>query len=94
MTVTETPVLTALQRAELIPLLALAVIAVGIVILVTGLVMIASKRTHDSEATHESKGIILIGPLPIVWGFGGKVQRIAIVIAFLAFALFLMLALM
>ena len=75
-------------------MLALVIIALGIVLVVAGLIVMATERTEYSEMRPQSKGIVLIGPLPIVWGFGGKAQRIALIIAFLVFVICLMLVLM
>ncbi|MEM2143624.1 MAG: DUF131 domain-containing protein [Candidatus Thorarchaeota archaeon] len=52
--------------------------------------------THDDETQQriESRGIILIGPIPIVWGFGrrGKLISILLFVAVLAITLILILA--
>ncbi len=90
----DTPIRTALQVVSQFPLLPLIIIFLGITLVVAGLVMMATERTRGPEVRRESKGIVLIGPLPIVWGYGGRVQRIAIIIAFLVFAVCLMLVLM
>lgn len=90
----DTPIRTALQVISQFPLLALIIIFAGIVLVVAGLVMMATERTYDSGVRRESKGIVLIGPLPLVWGYGGRAQRIAVIIAFLVFAVCLMLVLM
>jgi uncharacterized protein (TIGR00304 family) len=87
------PIRMGQQVATMFPL-AVIIILAGIVLVVAGLIMMATKRTYDSETRHESKGVVLIGPLPVVWGFGAKAQSIAMVIAFLVFALFLMSVLM
>jgi len=88
----EAPARAIRQVAVQFPLVALIVIAVGVAILIVGLIMMATERTLDAD-THETKGILLIGPIPIVWGFGSRAQRIAIIVAVAVFVLCLMLVL-
>jgi uncharacterized protein (TIGR00304 family) len=40
------------------------------------------------ETKRESKGIILLGPIPIVWGYGKQVWVIAAIIAIVLFLIF------
>jgi uncharacterized protein (TIGR00304 family) len=84
----------ALQAVAVIPVIALITVLAGIILVVAGLIMMATEHRSDSRMRHESKGVVLVGPIPIVWGFGTKAQRIAIAIAFLVFAVYLMLVLM
>jgi uncharacterized protein (TIGR00304 family) len=52
---------------------------VGWILLVGGIILIAiallsalSKSDSDEEQSTKSKGLILIGPIPIVWGYGKR----------------------
>ncbi len=67
----------------------------GIVFVILGIIFIIYGLTHlgsdDSGTTtiHESKGFILLGPIPIVWGYGWKGWAIAFLIAVIFLLLFL-----
>ncbi len=47
--------------------------------------MLMSSDFGDTEQRRESKGIILLGPIPIVWGYGKKVWIIAAIVALTLF---------
>ncbi len=66
----------------------------GIILVFLGIIF--SFRSTDDETVRtktESKGIILLGPIPIVWGFGKKNWLIAVigVVAILLFFVFFVL---
>jgi uncharacterized protein (TIGR00304 family) len=66
-----------MQATWLIQLLGWVLLILGIVFVVIALSS-AIHRTEQKEAEQtESKGFILIGPIPIVWGFGTKGWLIA-----------------
>ncbi len=59
----------------------------GIVLLIIGLLIMAfalmkefGSETADQKVETSSKGIILIGPIPIVWGFGKRTGLIILVV--------------
>ncbi|MFW9803514.1 MAG: DUF131 domain-containing protein [Candidatus Thorarchaeota archaeon] len=52
-------------------LLGFLILGLGILLILAG--CLAMQRESSSEEVHrESKGVILIGPIPIVWGFGRR----------------------
>jgi len=73
---------------------------IGIISIIIGILILClayAKTTHTSDMirTHsktESKGVILIGPIPIVWGYGKKGWLIAgvvgIILCIAAYILF------
>ena len=76
-----------MQAVEFMDLLAWALIIVGAIIIISGIAsMVMGSDFGGTEQRRESKGIILLGPIPIVWGYG---KRVWIVAAFVALALFL-----
>jgi len=68
--------------------IAMGLIVVGIVLILLGIFWRARTQQKDSEM--KSKGIILLGPIPIVWGFGEK-GKIVVVILFVCVILFYLL---
>jgi len=44
----------------------------GFVLVVISLASALLRRNSEWEGSTESKGVILIGPIPIVWGYGAK----------------------
>lgn len=66
----------------------------GILLIFLGIILTFSRT--DDEATQlrtESKGIIFLGPIPIVWGYGKKTWMISVigVVAILLFIVFVVL---
>ena len=57
----------------------------GWILLVIGILLVClsvisalrDSESEDSETRIESKGIIFIGPIPIIWGYGKKGWMIA-----------------
>ena len=47
--------------------------------------MMMRSNIEGVEQRRESKGIILLGPIPIVWGYGKRVWVIAAIIAIILF---------
>lgn len=65
-------------------------LVIGGVLLIFLAIILSFSRTDD-EATQlrtESKGIIFLGPIPIVWGYGKK-TRVISVIGMVAIVLFI-----
>ena len=66
-------------------------------ILLIFLALILSFQHNDDETSQlrtESKGIIFLGPIPIVWGYGKKTRLVSVIgiIAILLFIVFVFLA--
>ncbi|TXT55830.1 MAG: conserved membrane protein of unknown function [Candidatus Thorarchaeota archaeon] len=82
-----------MQINSILQMVAISVIIAGIVFVILGILQ-SRKSSQDSEMKSESKGIILLGPIPIVWGFGdrGKILMMVlfIVIVSIYFVLYLL----
>jgi len=71
-----------MQAANLTDLIAWALIIIGSIIIISGIAsMLMRSDIVNTEERRESKGIILLGPIPIVWGYGKKVWIVAAIIA-------------
>jgi uncharacterized membrane protein len=71
-----------MQIVDPIDMLAWALIIVGAVIIISGMAsMLMGSGFDPGEQRRESKGIILLGPIPIVWGYGKRIWIIAAIIA-------------
>ncbi len=77
-----------MQIGDPIDLLAWAMIIIGALIIISGIVSMLM-RTDFEKVQHrgQSKGIILLGPIPIVWGYGKRIWIIAAIIAIVLFLL-------
>ncbi|MFW9963110.1 MAG: DUF131 domain-containing protein [Candidatus Sifarchaeia archaeon] len=77
-----------MQIGDPIDLLAWAMIIIGALIIISGIVSMLM-RTDFEKAQHrgQSKGIILLGPIPIVWGYDKRIWIIAAIIAIVLFLL-------
>jgi uncharacterized membrane protein len=61
-------------------------VIIGAIIIISGITsMLMDSDIERVEQRRESKGIILLGPLPIVWGYGKKAWIIAAIVAFILF---------
>ncbi|TFF93613.1 DUF131 domain-containing protein [Candidatus Thorarchaeota archaeon] len=67
-----------MQSNGALAFIGLIILIVGIVMLATGFYLKTRDEEAEAEAKTESKGIILIGPFPIVWGFGPKGKLVAL----------------
>ncbi len=71
-----------MQTVDLLDLIAWALIIVGGVIIISGITsMLMGSEVARGEQKRESKGIILLGPIPIVWGYGRKTWILAAIVA-------------
>lgn len=54
------------------------ILVIGIIMIIVGIVnaLITSWSTEEAQE-RESKGVIFLGPIPIVWGFGKKGWAVA-----------------
>ncbi|NHI88359.1 MAG: DUF131 domain-containing protein [Candidatus Thorarchaeota archaeon] len=71
-----------------INILAWTLIIIGSIIIISGIVSMIMKSHSDSRMQgSKSKGIILLGPIPIVWGYGKRAWVIAAIVAVSLFLL-------
>jgi len=69
-------------------IVAWALIIIGVILIISGIASLVMRSGFEGvETKRESKGIILIGPIPIVWGYGKQVWVIAALIAILLFVI-------
>ena len=52
-------------------LFGLLILGLGILLILAGCLAM-QRESSSEEVRRESKGVILIGPIPIVWGFGRR----------------------
>jgi len=70
-----------LQIDSLFGIIGLSLIILGILTIVLGMILIMRESDQGNTEVHrESKGIILLGPIPIVWGYGKKGYAVAIIV--------------
>ena len=75
-----------MQSVEFMDLLAWILIIGGVIIIISGIAsMLMGSDFGGAEQRRESKGVILLGPIPIVWGYGKKVWIIAAIVALALF---------
>ena len=75
-----------MQTGDFLDLLAWALIIVGVIIIISGIAsMLIGSDIDVGEQRSGSKGIILFGPIPIVWGYGKKAWIIAAIVALALF---------
>ena len=71
-----------LQTGDFLDLVAWTLIIVGVVIIISGIAsMLMGSNIEVGEQRSRSKGIILLGPIPIVWGYGKKTWILAAIVA-------------
>lgn len=58
--------------------IAIGLVIVGVVLILLGILWRAGKQRNESEV--KSKGVVLLGPIPIVWGFGEKGKTLAVIL--------------
>ncbi|MFX1578571.1 MAG: DUF131 domain-containing protein [Promethearchaeota archaeon] len=77
------------MQSDFLDFLAWALILLGAILIVSGIAkMLMRSGTMGSEKHSESKGIILLGPIPIVWGYGKQVWVYAAIVALILFFIF------
>ena len=75
-----------MQMGSFMDLIAWALIIIGSIIILFGIFSMLTRVSNKNlEERKESKGIILLGPIPIVWGFGRKVWIVAAILAITLF---------
>jgi uncharacterized membrane protein len=60
-----------IQVFNALQLLGFLILGIGILLILAGCLAML-RESPPEEARRESKGVILIGPIPIVWGFGRR----------------------
>jgi len=69
-----------MQFSDLLGIIGLSLVALGFLAILLGVIsMMRQSDQGNTEVRRESKGIILLGPIPIVWGYGKKGWAIAII---------------
>ena len=71
-------------------LLGIILIIVGIILIIIGAIYFFVSTNHNTSVQKESKGVILIGPIPIIWGFGEKGKIIGIILFVLVIAIWVL----
>ncbi|MFW9961036.1 MAG: DUF131 domain-containing protein [Candidatus Thorarchaeota archaeon] len=61
-----------MQTLDLLQFIGWMLLIGGFALVVVALASAFLKRNSEWEGSTESKGVILIGPIPIVWGYGKK----------------------
>ena len=59
-------------------ILGIILIIVGLMLIVIGIIFMFNSTMREQTFQKESKGIILIGPIPFIWGFGKKGKLVAL----------------
>ena len=77
-----------MQTVVLLQYLGWILLFIGI-LLVCISVISATRDSEDNETRIQSKGIIFLGPIPIVWGYGKKGWLIAGVIGIILFLIWI-----
>ncbi|MFW9926419.1 MAG: DUF131 domain-containing protein [Candidatus Thorarchaeota archaeon] len=69
-----------MQSTSLMVALGWLLVLGGILLIFLGLILAFGRSDEDStQIRTESKGIIFLGPIPIVWGFGRRAWMISII---------------
>ena len=69
-----------MQFSDLLGIIGLSLVALGFLAILLGVILMMRQSDQgNTEVRRESKGIILLGPIPIVWGYGKKGWAIAII---------------
>ncbi len=59
----------------------LVLVVLGLLVILLGVaLMMRLSAQGNTEVQRESKGIILLGPIPIIWGYGKKGWAVAIIV--------------
>ena len=78
------------QTISGIEMVAYGIIIAGVLLVIIGFwFMFNSKGERTSEVKHESKAIVFIGPIPLVWGYSRRTQVILFLIALSIFVIWL-----
>jgi uncharacterized protein (TIGR00304 family) len=70
-----------MQTSGLFGIIGLSLVVLGILAILLGVALMMRRSDEgNTEVRRESKGIILLGPIPIVWGYGKKGWAAAIIV--------------
>jgi uncharacterized protein (TIGR00304 family) len=70
-----------MQTSGIVGIIGLSLVVLGILAILLGVaLMMRQSDQGNTEVQRESKGIILLGPIPIVWGYGKKGWAVAIIV--------------
>jgi len=73
-----------MQISGLFGIIGLSLIVLGILAILLGVALVMRQSDQgNTEVKRKSKGIILLGPIPIVWGYGKKGWAVAIIVGIL-----------
>ncbi len=70
-----------LQVIEQLQSIGLLLVVIGIILVVVGFLLSSTRSSDGQRGQHESKGVLFIGPIPIVWGLGRRGWYVACAIA-------------
>ena len=70
-----------MQIDGLFGVIGLLLVILGILVILLGVILMMRESDQGNAEVHrESKGIILLGPIPIIWGYGKKGWAVAIIV--------------
>ncbi|MGY5862288.1 MAG: DUF131 domain-containing protein [Candidatus Thorarchaeota archaeon] len=70
-----------MQTSDLFGIIGISLVVIGVLAILLGFVlMMRQSDQENTEVQSRSKGIILLGPIPIVWGYGKKGWAVAIIV--------------
>lgn len=70
-----------LQLSSEIELLGIGLLVIGFLFVAAAFLSLYVGRKESDHIVSENKGVILIGPIPIVWGYGRKGWLVALAVA-------------
>ncbi|NOR39252.1 MAG: DUF131 domain-containing protein [Candidatus Thorarchaeota archaeon] len=80
-----------MQIDSLFGIIGLSLVIMGILVILLGMtLMMRESDQGNTETRRESKGIILLGPIPIVWGYGKKGWAVAIIVGIMLVLLWIL----
>ncbi|MFX0108723.1 MAG: DUF131 domain-containing protein [Candidatus Hodarchaeota archaeon] len=76
-----------LLQQPFLQFIGLGAVVIGILLIIVGYLLSREENASpEFQTKRESKGVILVGPIPIVWGFGRTGWIIAAAVAIILFA--------
>jgi len=79
-----------MQGTWFIQILGWALLIIGIICVIIAFVLAIVRSEPEETRKMESKGVVLLGPIPIVWGYGRKGWLIAGIIGVILCLLWLL----
>lgn len=67
--------------------LGILLLLIGIILIIAALLSMSVESKGENQIRRESKGVVLLGPIPIVWGYGRRGWIVAAIIALSLFIL-------